>query len=71
MVSLSILTLFWAVATAVNGQDVIHVDIPNNKLISKDLLNITYTVIGSEIGTFFFTLRYNVKDLIKKVFSCS
>lgn len=59
MVSLSTLFAFVVASTVVYAQNVIQIDVPevNSKLTSKDTLNITYTVIGSQAGKLHF-IRY-------------
>lgn len=59
MVSLSVVRYLVAsivtAVTLVQAQNVINIDVPQpgSQIISKDILNITYTVIGSQAGTFF------------------
>jgi hypothetical protein len=56
--SLLFTTLFASIlltaSSIVNAQNVIGIDVPqvNSNIISKGLVNVTYTVIGSQAGTF-------------------
>lgn len=69
MVSLSILTCFFAtIVTVVNAQNVISVDVPNSKLLSKEFVNVTYTVVGSQTGTAqrLFLIKTNLTSVSSK-----